>query len=172
MKFVKIILALLLVAVLFKFNLDNKESVSVVLYQYTSPLIPAGLLLMTTFVLGMIAASFGSTLKIVQLKRQLGRLQPVSAQDSAPKKKKKEKKNMDKAAEHEPVVAPQQCSDSVEEVVVTPPPATEELVTDAVYEDDMNSATMPDVKEDDPQQDVIELPLDHPVPAQTDDKKE
>jgi len=37
MKFVKILFALIVVAVLFKFNLDNKEVANVVLYHYTSP---------------------------------------------------------------------------------------------------------------------------------------
>lgn len=163
MKFVKIIFALLLVAVLFKFNLDNKESMSVVLYHYTSPLIPAGLLLMTTFVLGMIAASFGSTLKIIQLKRQIGKLQPVSDQKSAPKKKKKDKKNKgDDDVKQDNVAEPQACCDPAPAPV--PTPLTEEAVTDAIYEDD--------VVEADPAPDVIELPLDSAPQPHNDEKKE
>ncbi|MBW2186405.1 MAG: DUF1049 domain-containing protein [Deltaproteobacteria bacterium] len=151
MKFVKIIFALLLVAVLFKFNLDNKESVSVVLYHYTSPLIPAGLLLMTTFVLGMIAASFGSTLKIVQLKRQISKLQPVSDQDSTSKKKKKDKKKKgDDDVKQEIVDEPQASCEPAPAPVSTPP--TDEAVTDAVFEDDDTTV--------DPAPDVIELPLE------------
>lgn len=163
MKFVKIIFALLLVAVLFKFNLDNKESVSVVLYRYTSPLIPAGLLLMTTFVLGMIAASFGSTLKIIQLKRQIGKLQPASDQDSTPKKKKKDKKNKGgDDVKQDNVDEPQAGCEPASVVVPTPP--TDEAVTDAIYEDD-NTAV-------DPVPDVIELPLDSASQPQNDEKKE
>lgn len=163
MKFVKIIFALLLVAVLFKFNLDNKESVSVVLYHFTSPLIPTGLLLMTTFVLGMIAASFGSTLKIIQLKRQISKLQPVSAQDSIPKKKKKDKKSKgEDDVKQDTVDEPQANCEPAPVTVLTP--VTDEAVTDAVYEDDDAAV--------EPVQDVIELPLEPATQAQNDEKKE
>jgi len=165
MKFVKIIFALLLVAVLFKFNLDNKESVSVVLYEYTTPLIPAGLLLMTTFVLGMIAASFGSTLRIVQLKRQINKLQPESEQDSPVKKKKKEKKKKVDVVE-EPVSEPQPTPEPIAATVPNPPVG--ETVSDAVYEED---AVVED-KTAEPVQDVIELPLESATDAQDSEKKE
>ncbi|MBN2644758.1 MAG: DUF1049 domain-containing protein [Desulfuromonadaceae bacterium] len=89
MKFIKMLAALLGLAVVFKFVMDNPEKVTVQFYKYISPEIPLFLLLITTFVLGMVFASFASTLKILQLKKQLrqvGAAEPV-------KKEKKKKKN-------------------------------------------------------------------------------
>jgi len=173
MKFVKILFALIAVAVLFKFNLDNKELANVVLYHYTSPQVPIGLLLMTTLVLGMIAASFASTLKIMQLKRQINKLQPdgVVAPEKEKKKNKKEKKG-----EEQPVT--QQTADSsnqqsaavVVPPVVAPSVATvsdlDENVSDAVFEDD---ATVVTEEEASPQ--VIELPHDNLQDISSTDKQ-
>lgn len=165
MKFVKIIFALLVVAALFKFNLDNKESVSVIFYEYTTPLIPAGLLLMTTFVLGMIAASFASTLKIVQLKRQISKLQPESSsQNDSEKKRKKEKKKKTEVQE-KPADVPQENTVSTPVEVATPP--VDEAVSDAVYEEDSAEE-----EKDEAVQDVIELPMEAAEPTQPDEKKE
>lgn len=164
MKFVKIIFALLLVAVLFKFNLDNKESVSVILYHYATPLIPLGLLLMTTFVLGMIAASFGSTLKIIQLKRQINKLQPVSGEDSTPKKKKKDKKNKGEADVEQGNDDDSQTYREPASVTVPTPPKNE-AVTDAIYEEAEEAKA-------ESAQGVIELPHDSIPPTHNDEKKE
>jgi uncharacterized integral membrane protein len=71
MKFVKMFLALVGLAVLFVFVRDNPGKVVVKFWDYSTPEIELFLILIITFVLGMIVASFGSTLKIIQLKRQL-----------------------------------------------------------------------------------------------------
>lgn len=71
MKFVKMFLALVGLAVLFVFVRDNTATVVVEFWEYATPEIELFLVLIITFVLGMIVASFGSTLKIMKLKRQL-----------------------------------------------------------------------------------------------------
>ena len=94
MKFVKMFLALVGLAVLFVFVRDNTGKVVVKFWDYATPEIELFLVLIITFVLGMIAASFGSTLKIMQLKRQLKNAgTPESVQKKNAKKpaKKKEK---------------------------------------------------------------------------------
>ncbi len=189
MKFVKILFALIIVAVLFKFNLDNPESTSVVIYHYTSPAIPVGLLLMTTLVLGMIAASFGSTIKIMQLKRQLNKLQPDTGVTAEPKKKsKKEKKKEEKAAAKtadkavsepvpestveqdaipEPVVTPAPTAETVSEnVVITPPPVADPVMPATKEEQVADAEIIDEVR------DVIELPQEGSVVTDVIEKKE
>ncbi|MFN2257705.1 MAG: lipopolysaccharide assembly LapA domain-containing protein [Desulfuromonadaceae bacterium] len=96
MKFVKMFLALVGLAVLFVFVRDNPDKVTVEFWTYKTPEIELFLVLIITFVLGMIVASFGSTLKIIKLKRQLkhaGTGSAEQAKESRKDKKNKQKKN-------------------------------------------------------------------------------
>ncbi len=95
MKFVKMFLALIGLAVLFVFVRDNTEPVTVEFWGYATPEIELFLVLIITFVLGMIAASFGSTMKIIKLKRQLksaGGVEGASKKEVPKKEKGKNKK--------------------------------------------------------------------------------
>ncbi len=95
MKFVKMFLALVGLAVLYVFVRDNTGKVTVEFWDYATPEIELFLILIITFVLGMIAASFGSTLKIMQLKRQLrsaGSADGVNKKEVQKKEKSKDKK--------------------------------------------------------------------------------
>lgn len=83
MKFVKMLLALVGLALVFKFSLDNPLPVTVKFHTYLTPEIPLFLLLVSTFILGMIAASFASSLKILQLKRQLRQAGTAPKKESA-----------------------------------------------------------------------------------------
>ncbi|MGC9518856.1 MAG: LapA family protein [Desulfuromonadaceae bacterium] len=101
MKFVKMFLALVGLAVLFVFVRDNPGKVEVVFWKYKTPEIELFLILIITFVLGMIVASFGSTLKILQLKRQLknaGTAAPERVKESRKAKKSKSGQEVKAAA--------------------------------------------------------------------------
>lgn len=96
MKFVKMFLALVGLAVLFVFVRDNTGKIVVKFWEYATPEIEIFLVLIITFVLGMIVASFGSTLKILQLKRQLknaGANKAEQVKENKKEKKSKHKKN-------------------------------------------------------------------------------
>jgi len=99
MKFVKMFLALVGLAVLFVFVRDNTGKIVVKFWEYATPEIEIFLVLIITFVLGMIVASFGSTLKIIKLKRQLKNAGASSAERT--KESKKDKKNKHKKDETE-----------------------------------------------------------------------
>lgn len=101
MKFVKMFLALVGLAVLFVFVRDNTATVVVEFWEYATPEIELFLVLIITFVLGMIVASFGSTLKIMKLKRQLKNAEKNPAEQG--KKSKKDKKNKHKKDDAEKV---------------------------------------------------------------------
>ena len=95
MKFVKMFLALVGLAVLFVFVRDNTGKIVVKFWDYATPEIEIFLILIITFVLGMIVASFGSTLKIMKLKRQIkhtGSSPAEQAKESKKDKKSKHKK--------------------------------------------------------------------------------
>ena len=96
MKFVKMFLALVGLAVLFVFVRDNTGKIVVKFWDYATPEIEIFLILIITFVLGMIVASFGSTLKIMKLKRQIkhtGSSPAEQAKESKKDKKSKHKKD-------------------------------------------------------------------------------
>lgn len=96
MKFVKMFLALVGLAVLFVFVRDNTGKIVVKFWDYATPEIEIFLILIITFVLGMIVASFGSTLKIMKLKRQIkhaGDSPAEQAKESKKDKKSKHKKD-------------------------------------------------------------------------------
>lgn len=99
MKFVKMFLALVGLAVLFVFVRDNTGKIVVKFWEYATPEIEIFLVLIITFVLGMIVASFGSTLKIIKLKRQLKNAGTSSAERT--KESKKDKKSKHKKDETE-----------------------------------------------------------------------
>ncbi|OQY25346.1 MAG: hypothetical protein B6I37_01475 [Desulfobacteraceae bacterium 4572_35.2] len=165
MKFVKIIFALVGLTFVFVFCSSNETKVSLNFLEYSTPETYLFLYVLSAFVLGMIAASFCSTIKIFQLKRQLGKLQPVSDQDSSAKKKKKDKKNKGKDDVKQDVVdEPKASRESAPTTVSTP--ATAGAVADAIYEEEVVETTV------EPVQDVIELPLDSPAQPQNDEKKE
>lgn len=157
MKFVKIVLALLGLAVVFKFSMDNPIPVVVTLHEYVTPKIPLFLLLITTFVLGMIAASFGATIQIFQLKRQIKNLQPGSAVEN--QKKSKGKTSPTATAEAE--VAPQRsgAAGEVEAVPVATTPASCAAVED-IQPSPAPAAMSSAEPESEPATTVIELPYD------------
>lgn len=101
MKFVKMFLALVGLAVLFVFVRDNTGKIVVKFWDYTTPEIEIFLLLIITFVLGMIVASFGSTLKIMKLKRQLKHAGASPAEQPKESKKDKKRKHKKDDAEKE-----------------------------------------------------------------------
>ena len=168
MKFVKIIFALVGLTFVFVFCSSNETKVSLNFLEYSTPETYLFLYVLSAFVLGMIAASFCSTIKIFQLKRQLGKLQPVSDQDSSAKKKKKDKKNKGKDDVKQDVVdEPKASREPAPTTVSTPATAgAAGAVTDAIYEEEVVETTV------EPVQDVIELPLDSPAQPQSDEKKE
>ena len=132
MKFVKILFALVGLAVIFKFSMDNPALVEVTLHEYVTPKIPLFLLLITTFVLGMIAASFGSTLKMIQLKRQIKSLQ-TGSDVVLPKKEKKSKKKEQKKDE--------------KDTKANTPPVVEVAAEKKVAEEVPAAAEVPDAEE-------------------------
>ncbi len=106
MKFLKMFLALIGLALLFIFVRDNTEKIVVEFWDYATPEIELFLILIITFVLGMIVASFGSTLKIMQLKRQLKTARSgvsESSKESQKGKNKKEKRDKYKKPQTEPL---------------------------------------------------------------------
>jgi uncharacterized integral membrane protein len=92
MKFVKMFLALVGLAVLFVFVRDNTGKIVVRFWDYATPEIEIFLVLIITFALGMIVASFGSTLKIIKLKRQLKNAGTTTGEPSRENKKDKKSK--------------------------------------------------------------------------------
>lgn len=106
MKFLKMFLALIGLALLFIFVRDNTEKIVVEFWDYATPEIELFLILIITFVLGMIVASFGSTLKIMQLKRQLKTARSgvsESSKESQKGKNKKEKRDKYKKPQTKPL---------------------------------------------------------------------
>jgi uncharacterized integral membrane protein len=101
MKFVKMFLALVGLAVLFVFVRDNTGKIVVKFWEYSTPEIEIFLVLIITFVLGMIVASFGSTLKIVKLKHQLKNAGTGSAEQTKESKKDKKSKHKKNATTEE-----------------------------------------------------------------------
>ena len=93
MKFVKMFLALVGLAVLFVFVRDNTGKIVVKFWDYATPEIEIFLVLIITFVLGMIVASFASTLKIIKLKRQLKHADTSTAERTQESKKDKKSKH-------------------------------------------------------------------------------
>ena len=172
MKFVKILFALVGLAVIFKFSMDNPLPVDVKLHEYVTPKIPLFLLLITTFVLGMIAASFGTTLKMIQLKRQIKSLQPdgdvvLPKKEKKGKKKEQNKDVKDTSASTPPViVAAPEKKEVVTEVSVV------EEIPDAVIEEP--EVVEKAVKLETPE--VIALPLEEvdavEVPRETEKKEQ
>nr|WP_320051040.1 lipopolysaccharide assembly protein LapA domain-containing protein [uncultured Desulfuromonas sp.] len=163
MKFVKLFLALVGLALVFIFCKDNDTKVVIRFLDYQTPEIYLFLMIITTFVLGMISASFANTIKIMQLKRQLRQLQPEGTDDEkeskTEKKKDRKARKQDKktdASEVKPAeseattVIEEQPAPVIEETPAAP--RTEE-VSDAVYEEPAPSDSP---KEEPPQ--VIELP--------------
>jgi len=179
-------LALVGLAVLFIFVRDNTEPVTVEFWGYATPEIELFLLLIITFVLGMIAASFGSTLKIIQLKRQLKNA--GGAEGVGPKVDKKKEKSKDrKSAATEPAVnsAPDNTRTDSSEIANSVVAATS-VTTGATQEDttvcqtdalDVPRVDQPLFKVDltengssDSLGRVIELPADEPDTEQSDRK--
>ena len=99
-------LALVGLAVLFVFVRDNTVKVTVKFWDYATPEIELFLILIVTFVLGMLAASFSSTLKIIQLKRQLKNAGGVAGTGKKEVEKKKKGKDKKSAADEVVVKAP------------------------------------------------------------------
>jgi uncharacterized integral membrane protein len=135
MKFVKLFMALVGLALVFIFCKDNDTKVVISFLDYQTPEIYLFLLIMTTFVLGMISASFANTIKIMQLKRQLKQLQPDTATDAkeskrAAKKEKKENSAQTAVADESPAV-----TDETPTASPQPPVAAADDVSDAVYEE-------------------------------------
>lgn len=166
MKFVKLFLALVGLALVFIFCKDNDTKVVISFLDYQSPEIYLFLLIMTTFVLGMIAASFANTIKIIQLKRQLKQLQPESVEQEKQSKpeKKKDRKARKQEKETKPVASePETVVEQVpDEVDKTPAASVVDEVSDAVYEE---PAAEKSAEEETPE--VIELPqgpVDEPQP--------
>ena len=93
MKFVKMFLALIGLAGLYLFVKDNMGKVVVKFLDYSTPEIELFLILIITFVLGMIVASFSSTLKIIKLKRQLKHAGNSPAEQTKESKKDKKSKH-------------------------------------------------------------------------------
>jgi len=155
MKFVKLFMALVGLALVFIFCKDNDTKVVISFLDYQTPEIYLFLLIMTTFVLGMISASFANTIKIMQLKRQLKQLQPEVATDAKEskraaqkeKKGKKEENTQTAVADESPAVA-----EEAPTVSPQPPAADTDDVSDAVYEE---SEAAPEAVEPPT---VIELP--------------
>ena len=169
MKFVKLFLALVGLALVFIFCKDNDTKVVISFLDYQSPDIYLFLLIMTTFVLGMIAASFANTIKIIQLKRQLKQLQPDGAEQAketkADKKKDRKARKQEQEKDTKPPVADEPKT-VVEEpapvVAETPAPPETDEVSDAVYEE---PAASEPAAEEAPA--VIELPqgpMEEPQP--------
>ncbi len=155
MKFVKMFFALIILAVVFKFSLDNPAQVTVTIYHYITPQIPLGLLLITTFVLGMIAGAFGTTIKNVQLKHQLKTLQIKGELqgDAAPvagKKAKKEKKAKKKDKKKDADV-PSAAAVAPEATSVTTPPPVDNDVKEEIPDAEIETETVAENT-------VIELP--------------
>lgn len=159
MKLLKILFALISLALVFVFCIGNDTKVVVNFLDYSSPEIYLFLLLLTTFVLGMISASFASTIKVMQLKRQIRQLQVGEGADPAgtKKEKKKRKKTSDvKEADESAVVEP-----TVKDTVKPSPPSAapapsspSEEVTEAIFEEPEQQTAAEDVP------DVIELPAE------------
>ncbi|MEA3465021.1 MAG: LapA family protein [Thermodesulfobacteriota bacterium] len=160
MKFVKILFALLGLAVIFKFSMDNPLPVDVTFHEYVTPKIPLFLLLITTFVLGMIAASLGSTLKMIQLKRQIKSLQP-NGDVMLPKKKKKSKKKEQKKDEKDSNVNTLPVTEDVTEkeaVVADDPDPDADEIPDAIIEEPVITEEKKAVELETPE--VIALPVE------------
>ncbi|MCD6526787.1 MAG: DUF1049 domain-containing protein [Desulfuromonas sp.] len=180
MKLVKILLALVGLVLVFIFCSGNDTKVVLNFLDYSSPEIYLFLLLLTTFVLGMITASFATTIKMMQLKRQIRQLQPDTAEDVTPEnkkdKKKKKKKKGDEKVEPAPAKAqsvtetvteqPQQrVVEPATESPADPSPQTSEEVTEAIFEEPEEE---PAAELETPE--VIELPASQPEqPSTTDD---
>ena len=160
MKFVKLFLALVGLVVVFFFCKDNDTKVVLRFLDYQTPEIYLFLMAITTFVLGMISASFANTIKIMQLKRQLRQLQPEGTDDEkeskTEKKKDRKARKQDKKADgSEAKPAESEAATVIEEQpasVIEPALSTDE-VSDAVYEEPAPS----DIPKEEPPQ-VIELP--------------
>jgi len=171
MKFVKLFMALVGLALVFIFCKDNDTKVVIRFLDYQSPEIYLFLLIMTTFVLGMIAASFANTIKIIQLKRQLKQLQPEGAeQDKHTKPEKKNRKARKQELEEETKSTTPEPKNVVEQApaVVEETPATPvaDEVSDAVYEDPAAESAAEETPE------VIELPQGPVDEPQTDKQAE
>ncbi|MFA5701081.1 MAG: LapA family protein [Desulfuromonas sp.] len=144
MKFIKMFLALVGLAVLFVFVRDNAEPVTVKFWGYATPEIELFLILIITFVLGMLTTSFGSTLKIIQLKRQLknaGSGDGVGRKEVEKKEKGKDKKRAAAAAKAAASSAPE--STSIDSAALDPSvTAAPREATDAAqaYKEDRDAA--------------------------------
>lgn len=167
MKLVKIFFALVALALVFIFCTENDSKVVVKFLDYTTPEIYLFLLLMTTFVLGMITASFANTVKIMQLKRQLRQLQPETDETVSSKvKKEKKKKSTDIAS---PVESKAPNADVSSPAAISSVAQSETVetseISDAVYEEEQVSSESQPAELQTP--DVIELPAE-PTQADSD----
>ena len=167
MKIVKIFAALVGLTFVFLFCSSNDVKVTLKFLEYSTPETYLFLYVLSAFVLGMIAASFGSTLRIMQLKRQLKKNQPDA--EAAPVAQKSSKKSKNKKVEEAPVAAPAPAP--VPEPATAPQPPQEVTpepthhsddvaVQDAVFEDEDTSA----VEGSQPLNKVMEAP-DNGAPA-------
>lgn len=180
MKIVKIFAALVGLTLVFIFCSSNDTKVTLKFLEYSTPETYLFLYVLSAFVLGMISASFASTVKIMQLKRQLNKLQPevsgaaVKETRSTDKKAKKEKKKKGKKGVEE------KAEEKVEQkpAQVTPPAPPAE-VSDAVYAADeepavenTNTVTPSDEVKEDEVAAVIELPHENVVDSADSDKQQ
>jgi uncharacterized integral membrane protein len=165
MKIVKIFAALVGLTFVFLFCSSNDVKVTLKFLEYSTPETYLFLYVLSAFVLGMIAASFGSTLRIMQLKRQLKKIQ--ADDEAAPLAQKSSKKSKNKKVEEAPVAAP--IPEPAPEPTPAPQPPKAEIprpadqdaaVQDAVFEDD----AMPAVEGSQPLNKVMEAP-DNGAPA-------
>ncbi|MDY0191731.1 MAG: lipopolysaccharide assembly protein LapA domain-containing protein [Desulfuromonas sp.] len=167
MKIVKIFAALVGLTLVFIFCSSNDTKVSLNFLEYSTPETYLFLYVLAAFVLGMISVSFGSTIKIMRLKRQINKLQPDDAVAAEKEKNKKDKKSQPQPQPEvaQPVASPVQVEETP---IVTPPasiPEPDENVSDAVFADD-TAAVAEEAKEQ-----VIELPHDDAADVTSSEKK-
>jgi uncharacterized integral membrane protein len=74
MKYVKIILALVILIVMFIFGVNNAQSVQVIFFSYHSPPLPLFLILLFSFSLGFVMAALVCAIRFGQLRRQIALL--------------------------------------------------------------------------------------------------
>ncbi|OQY17279.1 MAG: hypothetical protein B6I36_09210 [Desulfobacteraceae bacterium 4572_35.1] len=166
MKIVKIFAALVGLTFVFIFCSSNDTKVTLSFLEYSTPETYLFLYVLSAFVLGMIGASFASTLKIMQLKRQINKLQPqdnAEVEKTAKGKEKKNKKKDDEKSEQQ-IVEEKKVEEVKPEVSpVMETSAADDNVSDAVFDDDKNDSETAA---------VIELPHEDVVDSNAVEKKE
>ena len=75
MKTLRYAIALIILIVLFIFSVYNAQLVRLSLFDYQTPQLPLFLVLIFSFFLGLLLAGLFNTLKVAQLRRQIGQLQ-------------------------------------------------------------------------------------------------